>query len=112
MFLVAQELCVFFGFSSSPSITCSASFSASTFLRSSGFGILVVDLGHDVSDFRVRISLNKVPEQIGKAKKVTKSSNCIIFLFKRKKKAKLLVSTAILGGHRLVNDYLGGGANL
>lgn len=98
MLLVAQELCIFFGFSSSPSLACSAPFSASAFLYSSSFSILMVNLGHDFSDLRIGICLDEVPEQVGKTEKVTKSSNCVIFLFEETNKVKRLIWSAISNG--------------
>lgn len=86
MLLVAQEFRVFLGLRSSPSITRGATFSSSALLASSSFGILMIDLGHNVTDFRVGVRLDKVPEEIGKAEQVSKSSNGIIFLFERERK--------------------------
>jgi hypothetical protein len=88
--LIAQELRVFFGFGSSPSFARSASFSAGALLGSRGFGVLIVDLGHDFADLGVGIRLDKVPEQIGQTEQVTESSNGIIFLLRRKEKKMVM----------------------
>lgn len=80
MFLVLQQLCIFFGLSSAASIASSTALSSTSFLCLGLLCILSVDLSHDVANLGVWVCLDEVAEEIRQAEKIAESANGIIFL--------------------------------